>query len=427
MSAPGLYFSDSDNTDSDRGSCSSSPATDSSPFALFSSSLPGLSGSPTSSVSSLSSLSPSSPYTSSLPTPPRTPSKAKSAKIKAGTKKSTPRRPRSPDHIPRPRNAFMIYRSAFYENKVMTPDVERDHRIISRVIGMCWRQLNHDEKRQWFEKAAEEKEQHKAKYPGYRFRPQYGGEPKQKRNVKRNGAKELKRCAALADAILKGGDRDEIQKIAQTYDDMPEEELADAYTTTVFDSRPSDVATPPFKNPFSSPVMEPSFLEPQPSASGLQLTNMGSGAGCHSSDDISLLLINHAQDLASHGLGVQQPLAGPSTAAWGMQLGSQPLSSSAPAFTSPLDAAAYCPPGYSASLSADRANGGSWAVPSSSFPYATEPVPMPSISSYAASMGRSEAGFHWATTTESLHQVAPSQSLPAHLQGAVNSALFSQW
>lgn len=183
----------------------------------------------------------------------------------------------------------MIYRSAFYENKVMTPDVERDHRIISRVIGMCWRQLNHDEKRQWFEKAAEEKRQHGVKYPGYRFRPQYGGEPKQKRNVKRNGAKELKRCAALADAILKGGDRDEIQKIAQTYDDMPEEELADAYTTTVFDSRPSDVAAPPFKNPFSSPVMEPSFFEPQPPVSGLQLTNMGSGAGCHSSDDVSPL------------------------------------------------------------------------------------------------------------------------------------------
>lgn len=194
----------------------------------------------------------------------------------------------------------MIYRSEFYRKDLMTPDVERDHRIISRVIGMCWKKLSAQEKKVWFEKAAGEKQAHQLKYPDYRFRPQYSGEQKQKRNVKRNGPKELKRCAALADAIVDGQEVDVIKAIAKAYDAMPEEELSDVYTTAVFDSRTVDVATSSYRAPGEygrpacrSPLVVPSPLDDQHPIGSLQLTNVGAGAGCHSMNAVRLPAFAH--------------------------------------------------------------------------------------------------------------------------------------
>lgn len=274
----------------------SSHAIDSLPTNLLFPSSRSLSSSPASYLSPLS--SPSSSESSSYSSPQPAQRKAKSPKVKAEAK--TSRRPHSPDHIPRPRNAFMIYRSEFYRMDLMTPDVERDHRIISRVIGMCWKKLSAGEKKIWFEKAAEEKRAHQLKYPDYRFRPQCGGEPKQKRNVKRNGPKELKRCAALADAIVDGQEMDVIKAIAKTYDEMSEEEPSDVYTTAIFDSRLAGAATSSYRAPdergrpvFRSPLVAPGSLDDQLPIGSLQFTNVEASAGRHFMNVVRLPVFAH--------------------------------------------------------------------------------------------------------------------------------------
>lgn len=49
--------------------------------------------------------------------------------------------------------------------------IEHDHRHISRIIGCCWRRLSKEEHKLYKERAQEEADLHKLKYPDYRFQP----------------------------------------------------------------------------------------------------------------------------------------------------------------------------------------------------------------------------------------------------------------
>ncbi|RDX43965.1 HMG-box, partial [Lentinus brumalis] len=73
--------------------------------------------------------------------------------------------------IPRPRNAFILFRSAMCEELRKEP-VETDHRMISRIIGKVWKTLDATTKAYYNHLAAQEKEEHSRLYPGYRFNPQ---------------------------------------------------------------------------------------------------------------------------------------------------------------------------------------------------------------------------------------------------------------
>ncbi|KAH7930107.1 hypothetical protein BV22DRAFT_1043490 [Leucogyrophana mollusca] len=77
-------------------------------------------------------------------------------------------------HIPRPPNAFMLYRSDFLKKGIIPPHVERRQQNLSRVAGECWNLLPDEEKAQWHAKAAEAHAAHYAKYPNYKFRPTRG-------------------------------------------------------------------------------------------------------------------------------------------------------------------------------------------------------------------------------------------------------------
>ena len=46
--------------------------------------------------------------------------------------------------------------------------------------------------------------EHALKYPGYRYQPKPTNQLKKKRNVKRNGPSDLKRCELIADLLLSG-------------------------------------------------------------------------------------------------------------------------------------------------------------------------------------------------------------------------------
>lgn len=88
----------------------------------------------------------------------------------AASKKSHARK-QPAGHIPRPRNAFIIFRCDFVKQKRVPESVENDHRNISRIVGRIWQEMSDAEKFPWVEMAQREKEQHAKKYPGYRYTP----------------------------------------------------------------------------------------------------------------------------------------------------------------------------------------------------------------------------------------------------------------
>ncbi|KAJ7037518.1 high mobility group box domain-containing protein, partial [Mycena alexandri] len=77
-----------------------------------------------------------------------------------------------PDHIPRPRNAFLIFRLVLiFASGKITKKIEGDHRHISITAGSVWNALSEEEKKPYHVKAEFEKLEHRRLYPNYRFTP----------------------------------------------------------------------------------------------------------------------------------------------------------------------------------------------------------------------------------------------------------------
>ena len=74
-------------------------------------------------------------------------------------------------HIPRPRNAFILFRCDFVAQKKIPASVEPDHRNISRIVGRIWKAMSDEDRRPWVEEAKREREKHKRLYPQYRYSP----------------------------------------------------------------------------------------------------------------------------------------------------------------------------------------------------------------------------------------------------------------
>ncbi len=108
----------------------------------------------------------------------------------------------APDHIKRPRNAYIIFRSHIVSQKLIPKEVEHDHRNISRIIAHMWKSLAQEDRAHYEKIAYEEKERHKQLFPNYRYQPTTRRTNVNKRNVKKleNGDEE---CQEIADIILK--------------------------------------------------------------------------------------------------------------------------------------------------------------------------------------------------------------------------------
>ncbi|KAH7925775.1 hypothetical protein BV22DRAFT_406588 [Leucogyrophana mollusca] len=74
-------------------------------------------------------------------------------------------------HIPRPRNAFILFRCDFVQQRKIPQAVENDHRNLSRIAGKLWREMSKEDKQPWIELALKEKERHAALYPNYKYAP----------------------------------------------------------------------------------------------------------------------------------------------------------------------------------------------------------------------------------------------------------------
>ncbi|GLB33745.1 putative positive regulatior of mesenchymal stem cell differentiation [Lyophyllum shimeji] len=74
-------------------------------------------------------------------------------------------------HVPRPPNAFMLYRSDFLKRGIIPSHVERRQQNLSRIAGQCWNLLPPEEKAQWQDKAAQVLIEHRKCNPDYKFTP----------------------------------------------------------------------------------------------------------------------------------------------------------------------------------------------------------------------------------------------------------------
>ncbi|KAG2129776.1 hypothetical protein DEU56DRAFT_491314 [Suillus clintonianus] len=128
-------------------------------------------------------------------------------------------RSKDPDHVPRPRNAFMLFRSAFAAAQKIGTNIERDNRHITRIIAHCWNRLSESEKQVWRNKAATEKAIHAMKYPNYRFHPVLRAKKPTKRKVQRNGTEDKRRCEQVAELLLAGKHGEELEVAVKEIDD----------------------------------------------------------------------------------------------------------------------------------------------------------------------------------------------------------------
>ncbi|KAJ7480107.1 hypothetical protein B0H11DRAFT_1267659 [Mycena galericulata] len=131
-------------------------------------------------------------------------------------KKRPTRKPRPANHVARPRNSFIIFRSEFYAMQRITPKVEDDHRIISRVAAILWHDLPEEDKREYQVKAELEKLEHRRLHPNYRFLPVVRAQKPLKRKVQRNGPEDLERCREIAELLKAGKQGDELEEAVRS-------------------------------------------------------------------------------------------------------------------------------------------------------------------------------------------------------------------
>jgi len=106
-------------------------------------------------------------------------------------------------HVPRPPNAFMLFRSDFLKRGIIPSTVERRQQQLSRIAGQCWNLLPQEEKMEWQERATEVLIEHQKRNPNYKFTPS----PRGSRRSKTIGRSEINKT--------EGEDR--IRKIRETY------------------------------------------------------------------------------------------------------------------------------------------------------------------------------------------------------------------
>ncbi|KAG8703655.1 hypothetical protein FRC08_002707 [Ceratobasidium sp. 394] len=124
----------------------------------------------------------------------------------------------SAGHILRPRNAFIIFRSAMIKDGAITENMEKDHGNISTICGMLWRKLSASEKLKYQRMADLEKEQHRIANPGYKYAPKTRKEPPARRRQKKDQDVVAQRCALAASLLADGRRGSEMARQLEHFD-----------------------------------------------------------------------------------------------------------------------------------------------------------------------------------------------------------------
>ncbi|WWC71342.1 uncharacterized protein I206_105296 [Kwoniella pini CBS 10737] len=127
-----------------------------------------------------------------------------------GGKKVSHARKQTADHIPRPRNAFILFRKHVVDSKLIPASVEMRHQNVSIITAKMWSEAPKDQKAHFNELAKIEKEEHMKKYPGYRYQPVYRRTNVIRRRVRKDEAEEQK-CKSVAELLIKGKSGEDLE------------------------------------------------------------------------------------------------------------------------------------------------------------------------------------------------------------------------
>ncbi|TFK85993.1 hypothetical protein K466DRAFT_566274 [Polyporus arcularius HHB13444] len=137
---------------------------------------------------------------------------------------------RDASYIPRPPNAFILFRSSFIRAQRIPGEIEGSHSALSKIIGKCWKALPREEREVWDAKAIVALQEHRRKYPDWRFKPAANAlakvkdGPRKRSNRKGRGQSEKeersreKRCAKIADLLVAGKTGVDLASAVEQYD-----------------------------------------------------------------------------------------------------------------------------------------------------------------------------------------------------------------
>ncbi|KAF9488210.1 hypothetical protein BDN71DRAFT_1513266 [Pleurotus eryngii] len=178
------------------------------------------------------------------------PEEANAARRSGHTKK------KPENHIPRPPNAFILFRSSFIKSQHVSTEVETNHSTLSKIIGLTWQNLPDEERQVWHAKAKAALDEHKRKFPQYTFKPLHskskGGS--EKRKLREVGPKDLKRCAKIAELLVEGKKGHELDVAIQEFDKTHVPEVITRFE--------APITAKAYRRSSSAPI--PESTEPQP-------------------------------------------------------------------------------------------------------------------------------------------------------------------
>ncbi|GBE88774.1 hypothetical protein SCP_1401790 [Sparassis crispa] len=250
-------------------------------------------------------------------------------------------RRRSQGYIPRPANAFMLFRADFVRQKHVPGSIETSHNSLSKIIGNCWHALPLEDKKIWQTLAKKEKAEHRLRYPDYRFRPVHNKEKKAaKKQAKAPvSLSDERRCEEIAAFMLDGKKGDALVEAVRQYDMLRErtETLSPEPQLGLY--QPSQIHAPqpmyPHRRSSSVPpptaLYNPITLPSVPFLVGASAFQMGGSRGVSPVNSISRTILGQrrassAQPMQSRPWSMDMSFAGQGTPeAWQLQRDWEPL------------------------------------------------------------------------------------------------------
>jgi HMG (high mobility group) box len=191
-----------------------------------------------------------------------------------GPKKPGHGKKKADDYIPRPPNAFILFRSSFIKSRHVSTEVETNHSTLSKIIGLTWQNMPHEERQFWHSKAKMAQAEHKRKFPDYAFRPSHvkSKGTAEKRKVREVGPKDMKRCAKIAQLLVEGKKGADLQAAVEEFDK--------SHVPTVVTRFDTPITARSFRRSLSEPAPDtapsaPAFLrtDSKPSSRHLRATS----------------------------------------------------------------------------------------------------------------------------------------------------------
>lgn len=174
------------------------------------------------------------------------------------------------NHIPRPPNAFILFRSAFIKSRHVSTGVETNHSTLSKIIGITWQNLPEAERQKWHAQAKVAQDEHKRKFPQYSFRPVHKakGPSAERKRLREVGPKDQKRCAKIAELLVCGKKGQELEDAIQEFDKHHIPEIVTRFEPPITANTFSSYACeqPSFASTSSRKVSSRSSAPPSPAS-----------------------------------------------------------------------------------------------------------------------------------------------------------------